>query len=169
MLSVKVNNKKEYQINLDDGQQLKGTVDGKFFDCDITEIKKGIFYIINNHKSYTAELIKKNHTEKSLNIRINGNTYFVQIKDKFDELLKKTEMGNASVAKIKEVKAPMPGLVIDVRVKEGDAIKKGDTIVILEAMKMENILKSPIDVTIKKIHVQKGDTINKDQVLVNFE
>jgi biotin carboxyl carrier protein len=63
----------------------------------------------------------------------------------------------------------MPGLVLDVRVKEGDEVKKGDPLLVLEAMKMENILKSPAHAKIKKINVNKGQAVEKNQVLVSFE
>ena len=62
----------------------------------------------------------------------------------------------------------MPGLVIDVCISEGDKIKKGDKIIVLEAMKMENIIKSPTDGIIKKINVNKGMAVEKNQILINF-
>lgn len=155
-MKAKVNNKYEF------------TLDGNEKDFDIVEIKSGIFHIIKDNKSYNAEVLKTNKEEKSFIIRVNGNKYTVQIKDKYDELLKELGIDNASSKKIKEMKAPMPGLVVDVRVKEGDAIKKGDALVVLQAMKMENILKSPADSTIKKIHIKKEDTVEKNQLLVSF-
>jgi biotin carboxyl carrier protein len=71
-------------------------------------------------------------------------------------------------AKVNELKAPMPGLVLDIVVSEGQEVKKGDALVVLEAMKMENILKSPADVVVKKISVKKGTAVEKNQVLVLF-
>ena len=62
----------------------------------------------------------------------------------------------------------MPGLVLDIRVVEGDAVKKGDPILVLEAMKMENIIKSPTDGIVKKINVKKGVAVEKSQVLIHF-
>jgi biotin carboxyl carrier protein len=73
-----------------------------------------------------------------------------------------------STGKINDIKAPMPGMVLQVMVENGQAIKKGDAIVVLEAMKMENILKSPSDGTIKNILVVKGDKVEKNQVLISF-
>lgn len=70
--------------------------------------------------------------------------------------------------KVNDMKAPMPGLVLNVLVENGQTIKKGDAIVVLEAMKMENILKSPSDGIVKKVHVIKGDKVEKNQVMVNF-
>ena len=156
MLKAKVNNKYDFIF------------DGNENGFDVIEIKKGIFHIIKDNKSYNAEVLKTNPEEKNFVIRVNGNKYTVQLKDKYDELLEKLGMNNGASVKIKELKAPMPGLVIDVRVKENDSIKKGESLVVLEAMKMENIIKSPGDLSIKKIHIKKGDAIEKNQIMISF-
>ena len=62
----------------------------------------------------------------------------------------------------------MPGLVIDLKVKAGDVVKAGDPLLILEAMKMENILKAAGDATVKNVTVKKGDSVEKGQVLIGF-
>ena len=63
----------------------------------------------------------------------------------------------------------MPGLIKDISVKEGQKIKKGEQIVIIEAMKMENILKSEKDCLVREILVKEGDSVSADEVLINFE
>ena len=156
MIKAKVNNKYDF------------TIEGDEKGLDIIEVKPGIFHIIKNNKSYNAEVLKANKEEKSFVIRVNGNKYTVQLKDKYDELLDKLGMSSAASAKIKDMKAPMPGLVVEVRAQEGDAIKKGDALVVLQAMKMENILKSPADAVIKKINIKKDDTVEKNQILISF-
>jgi biotin carboxyl carrier protein len=77
-------------------------------------------------------------------------------------------MNNLNSQAAKEIKAPMPGLIFDIKVKEGDEVKKGDAVLILEAMKMENILKSPGDGTVKSIKIKKGQSVEKNQVLIQF-
>lgn len=168
MFSAKVNNKKEFRIELQDGKSLKGTVDGKNFNYDLIEVRSGVFHILRENKSCTAEVLRANKEEKSFTIRVNGNKYSVRLKDKYDELLEKLGMSDSSSAKIKELKAPMPGLVIDVRVNENDTVKKGDALIVLEAMKMENVLKASADTTVKKIFVKKGNTAEKNQTLISF-
>ena len=69
----------------------------------------------------------------------------------------------------KDIKAPMPGKVIDIIVKEGDKVEKGDAILILEAMKMENVLKADSSCSIKKVHVSSSDNVEKNQLLVELE
>ena len=78
-------------------------------------------------------------------------------------------MDAASIKKVNELKAPMPGVVVDIMVGIGDAVVKDDPLVVLEAMKMENMLKSPSDGVISSINIKKGDTVEKNRVLVNFE
>ena len=77
-------------------------------------------------------------------------------------------MDNLTANKIQQVKAPMPGLVLNILVNEGDEIKKGDSLLVLEAMKMENMIKSPTDGIIKKIEIKQGDKVEKNELLVSF-
>jgi biotin carboxyl carrier protein len=166
MFKVKVNNKDPYTIVFKDATN--GVIDGNEFTWDLNEKANSVFHVIKNHQSYQVEVLKADKTEKNFTIRVNGNKYQVDVKDKFDELLKSLGFDNLNANKINEIKAPMPGLVLDLRVNEGDTIKKGDPVLVLEAMKMENIIKSPVDGIIKKINVKKGVAVEKNQVLVNF-
>jgi biotin carboxyl carrier protein len=77
-------------------------------------------------------------------------------------------MDNLAAKKVNEVKAPMPGMVLKILVKDGDEVKKGDPLLVLEAMKMENILKSPTDGVIKKIAAVTGVAVEKNQLLIQF-
>jgi biotin carboxyl carrier protein len=166
MLKVKVNNKNEHAIVFEN--ETSGTMDGKPFAWDVIEVKNGSFHIIKDFKSYNLEVIKADPAEKSFLVSVNGNKYQLDVKDKFDDLLKSLGFDNLNAKKVNEIKAPMPGLVIDVRVSAGDVVKKGDPIIVLEAMKMENIIKSPTDGTVSKINVKKGVAVEKNQVLINF-
>ena len=166
MLKVKVNNKKEHKIVFDTATS--GSIDGSPFAWDIIEVKPGSFHVIKDFKSYNVEVVRVDFAEKSFLVNIKGNNYQLKVETKFDELLKSLGFDNLSAAKVNEIKAPMPGLVVDVCISEGDSIKKGDPIIVLEAMKMENIIKSTTDGIIKKINVKKGMAVEKSQVLVNF-
>ena len=101
-------------------------------------------------------------------IKVNNSVYSLSVRDKYDDLLKEMGIDLSAGPKLNDMKAPMPGLVLNVLVESGQTIKKGDAIVVLEAMKMENILKSPADGIVKKVHVTKGDKVEKNQVMVNF-
>ena len=83
-------------------------------------------------------------------------------------MLEKLGMNKTSAAAVQDIKAPMPGLVIELKVEEGQEIKAGDPLIILEAMKMENIIKSPREGVIKSILVKKGQSVEKNQILIKF-
>lgn len=144
------------------------TLDGNLFTWDIAKITEGYFHILYNKKSYRAEVVKADKAAKAFTFKINNHIHTVEVKDKFDLLLEKLGMNNSSVGKVNNVKAPMPGLIIDMKVKAGDTVKAGDPLLILEAMKMENILKSPGEGVVKSVKVKKGDTVEKNQVLIEF-
>jgi biotin carboxyl carrier protein len=144
------------------------SVNGKEIKADIIEIRDGKFHILVNHKSYSAEIVEVIHSEKKVTVKINQTVYQVLVRDKYDELLRELGMENTSTKQAGDVKAPMPGLVLNVLVQPGQIIKKGDAIIVLEAMKMENILKAVADGEVKKIHVKKGDKVEKNQVMVNL-
>jgi biotin carboxyl carrier protein len=143
-------------------------VNGNEFHWDTVKITDGYFHILYQNKSYRAEVVVIDKVAKRFTLKINGRIYAVDLKDKFDLLLEKMGMNNATAGKLNHIKAPMPGLIIELKVKVGDAVKPGDQLLILEAMKMENILKSQGDGTVKNVKVKKGDTVEKGQVLVEF-
>lgn len=137
-------------------------------DWNLVTITDGYFHIIYNNESYRAELVKADYATKTFSIKINGKVIPVSVKDRFDLLLEKMGMSGASANKTIVIKAPMPGLIIDLKVKAGDAVKQGDPLLILEAMKMENIIKAPGEGTVKSVKAKKGDSVEKNQVLIEF-
>jgi biotin carboxyl carrier protein len=143
-------------------------INGELFQWDLVKVSEDNFHILYKNKSYRVEAVKADRVTKTFEFKINNKIHTVQVKDKFDLLLEKMGMTNGASAKINNIKAPMPGLVIDLKVKAGDIVKAGDPLLILEAMKMENILKSPGDGTIKAVKTKKGDSVEKGQVLIEF-
>ncbi|MFM9838576.1 MAG: acetyl-CoA carboxylase biotin carboxyl carrier protein subunit [Cyclobacteriaceae bacterium] len=158
-------NNKTFEI-IQKGGEL--TVDGQPFAWDLIKISEGHFHILYKNKTYRAEMVKRDVETKTYTIKLNGKTHSVKLKDKFDLLLEKMGIADAGATKLNHIKAPMPGLIIDLKVKAGDSVKTGDALLILEAMKMENILKSPGDGIVKNVKVKKGDSVEKSQVLVEF-
>lgn len=155
---------------------MKGVVNTRFdFELDevviwdIVEVKKGRFHIVYNNKSFVADILTHDRKNKSFEIIINNNTYSVQLKDRFDELLHDLGMDVGNSNKDNDVKAPMPGRVLEILVKEGDAVAEGDGLIILEAMKMENIIKSTREGVLKHIQAAEGDSVEKNAVLLSYE
>ena len=91
------------------------------------------------------------------------------MKNETDLLLERLGMNTSSKKEVKELKAPMPGLVLEVLVEVGQEIEEGDALIVLEAMKMENILKAPSKAKIKSIEVDKGQALDKNAILIKFE
>jgi biotin carboxyl carrier protein len=138
------------------------------FAWDMVRINANTFHVLHNDRSFTAELVEMDTDTKTVKLSINGHPYSVQLKDRFDLLLEQMGMSGASSAKINDIKAPMPGLIVGINVQPGDVVKKGDAVLILEAMKMENLIKAPGEGTIRSIRVNKGDRVEKNQVLIEF-
>jgi biotin carboxyl carrier protein len=135
---------------------------------DFAEVSEGYFHILFNDKSYRAEVVKADYQAKTFTLKINNTLCTVDVKDRFDLLLEKMGMNSSASAKVNSIKAPMPGLIIDLKIKVGDTVKAGDPLLILEAMKMENIIKSPGEGIVKTVKIKKGDSVEKNQVLIEF-
>lgn len=165
MNKVTVNN--HYQFDVDVVKEVL-QVNGNPIDYDLLKLSEQASHIIHQNKSYSVEVVDFDKEEKLASIKVNGNVYEVQVTSQLDLLLKQLGMDNLTSNKIAQLKAPMPGLVLNILVKEGDEVKKGDSLIVLEAMKMENIIKSPADAVVKKIEVKQGDKIEKNTVLISF-
>jgi len=142
-------------------------VDGDSLDFQPAGARK--WHILLNGKSHIAELIGADYAGKSFDFRINGSNYTVKLADRFDQLVEKLGLSKQGTTKIKEIKAPMPGLVLELHISEGQEVTRGQSLLILEAMKMENIIKSPGEGTIKRILIDKGKPVDKNQLLIEFD
>ena len=158
-------NRKDFNIDNNNGQL---TVDGNIVDWDLVKISDQSFHVLIKNESYRAEVIKADPVAKSFLLKINGKVYEVKLKDKFDLLLEKMGLNNGLAGKANNVKAPMPGLIVDLRVKPGDQVNPGDALLILEAMKMENMIKATAQSVVKSVRVAKGDSVEKNQILIEF-
>lgn len=165
MLKATVNGK-EYKIEPENGNPFQGLLEGIAYQLDTTGDAGSGMSVLYNNKSYTVVLLKAERETKQYSLLINGRKYEVSLKDKLDDLLAGMGLSAGAASKLNNIKAPMPGLVLNVLVAEGDTIKQGDALLVLEAMKMENIIKSPGEGVVKKISIQKGQAVEKNQVLI---
>jgi biotin carboxyl carrier protein len=140
--------------------------------CDIYTLPatedKG-FHVLKEGGAFRAGLIAADYDEKCFTIRVDGVEHQVQLRDEYDRLIQKMGLHATGGSKMNEVKAPMPGLVLELLVEPGQAIEKGDPLLILEAMKMENVIKATGNGTVKNIPSTQGQAVEKGQLLIELE
>lgn len=150
-----------------DQQGLK--VDNKSVQSVVHSIQKDVYHVNIDGINYEIFVLEKSADCKQLKLKVNQNIIELSIKDTFDALLEQMGMQFKTVQRVTDLKAPMPGLVTDVCVVEGQTVVKGDTLLKLEAMKMENNIKATGEGIISKIIVSKGQTVEKNQALILFQ
>jgi biotin carboxyl carrier protein len=166
MLEAIVNEKNSYAIqHTENGWLLNDNV----ADLDIQWQPNGLLSVLYNGKSYTAIIEKIDKKAKELTIRVNGQSQRVAIKEPIDQLLSSMGMDAKASKKIEPVKAPMPGMVLKILVEAGQQLNKGDGMLVLEAMKMENILKATGSAIVKSIKVNERTAVEKGAVLIELE
>lgn len=169
MYKISVNESKPITVNLTSSNTaFEGNVNEMLVKGSFVKLNDFQFHLLYNNQSYNIDIIKFNVEEKTITLRINSEKHTVVLKDKYDELLHSLGLDKLAQKKISDVKAPMPGMVLNILVSEGQSVKKGEALIILEAMKMENILKCAADGVIKKIAVNKGTAVEKNQLLIQF-
>jgi biotin carboxyl carrier protein len=165
MYKIIVNGDTSLDTEVKDGQTY---INGNVQNWDMSQLSHHQFQILKNDKVYNAELVDVSADQKQLTIKLNGKMISLAVKDSMDLLLEKLGIEHTTESVVRDVKAPMPGLIIDVALETGQEVKKGDALLILEAMKMENVIKSPTDGIISKVHIKKGESVEKNQILVEF-
>jgi len=136
---------------------------------EVTLLGNNIFSVPGKDGKMIIEVLNVNIENKTLTIRHQHNTYDLEFKDDLDRVLDKMGIKRTTTSINRDVKAPMPGKVIELIVKVGDQLVKGDGILILEAMKMENVIKAESACTIKKILICKQDNVEKNQILIELD
>lgn len=157
--STMVNGQK-YEIEIFKDGLLK--VNGEERTVDFHNLSPSVYSIITNHRSYLA--IIGEESGPKIDIQLNGKLYSTEV---FDErsLLMDQRKGASQVAS-GEVKSPMPGLIVNIPVNIDQEVRSGDTLIVLESMKMQNELKSPSQGVVRALHCQEGDTVEKGALLV---
>ncbi len=159
-------NEKTYMLELEDGAVI---IDGKKQLTDIKKTSANSISLIREGVQTSAQILEINREEKKVILLIDQSTYEVELKDKMDLLLEDLGMSEMLAKKMPDLSSPMPGLIVKINVNEGDAFAKGDTLLILEAMKMENSLKATAEGVVSAIEAKEGDSVEKGQTLITFE
>lgn len=136
---------------------------------DVIQKSPGEFNLLFKNRSINAKIIENKENEKMLSVEVDGESFAIEIKDELDQMLDIMGYGLSAHKTIKEIRAPMPGMVLQINVTDGQLVNAGDKILILEAMKMENSILLQANATIKRIAISKGQAVEKGQLLVELE
>lgn len=134
---------------------------------DLIEEADGFLILSYKGLRYPVEIVS--HKQNEYEILLNGVAYTFSVETPFSLKRKKllaTQQGNLSVV---TVKSPMPGKILDIPIEEGREINKGDTLLVLEAMKMQNIITASHKGKVNRIHVANGQTVCKDELLIEIK
>ena len=144
---------------------LRVRLDDREFSVDFLQVDAGLYSLLIGGRSYEIDLLE---VEEALMVLVDGQPFRVEIQEEREQRLRAAGKGEVKAGK-RVVTAPMPGKVVRLLVRPGDAVQPGDGIIVVEAMKMENELKAPAAGTVKEIRVEEGRAVGGGDVLVVIE
>jgi len=154
---------KQFLIEIIDDKHV--SVDGKFYEVDFESVSgQPVYSLIVDGRSHESYVAPGDHDWQVL---IRGRLYPVTVEDEREKRLRSAAGGGVAETGEFHLRAPMPGLVVAILVTEGQVIKKGQVLLILESMKMQNELKSSRDGTVGRIRVKAGETVEQKQTLLS--
>ncbi|MBB6681472.1 biotin/lipoyl-binding protein [Aequorivita sp. 609] len=160
--------KESYSVSVDENYEFQ-LVKKDTENIDQTELSGQKIHLLHNNKSFEIELLENDFINRNYSVKVNGNIYRVNVGTPLDALIKEMGLSLGNDSFEDEIHAPMPGIILEVNVAEGDKVKKGDSLCVLEAMKMENTLTASRDGIVKTVNVAKGDTVDKGKLLIELE
>ena len=153
----------EFNIDINDKGHVK--IDGKLLDIDFSSLDgTPLFSLILNGQSYDVDI---ESDEELYRVMLKGQMYEVQVQDERTHRLAGVR-GSVEVSGEVQLKAPMPGVVVKVAIEEGQTVQKGDLLVVLESMKMQNEFKSPKEGVIHHVRVTQGEKVEQNAVMVTI-
>ncbi|MDX1472002.1 MAG: acetyl-CoA carboxylase biotin carboxyl carrier protein subunit [Flavobacteriaceae bacterium] len=155
---VEVNSNYTFHVSKDELENL-----------DIVEAQNNSYHLIHNNESISAKISDSDFTSKYYEVTLQNKLFKVNVFNSLDILIEDMGFSLLDGKDIDTIHAPMPGLVLDILVKEGQEVSENQPLLILEAMKMENVISSPRNGKIKSIQVSKSSSVNKNDLLIEFE
>ncbi|MDF1499125.1 MAG: biotin/lipoyl-binding protein [Anaerolineales bacterium] len=153
-----------FEIEILQNNQLM--VDGEVVQADFQSVSdQPVYTLLLNGESFEALVYP---SEQGVQVLLRGRLFDFTVEDERQRRLRQSTGGAAMQSGEYQLRAPMPGLIVVVPVKEGQEIKSGDDLIILESMKMQNELKAPRDGTVSRIRVKSGDNVDQNQVLLTL-
>ena len=137
--------------------------------ADIQRLSFKDSHILSVNRSISAEVVNINTQNKTVTLRLNERLLHFTINAPLDLTISQLGFSNKKKGHDEDIKAPMPGIVTKIYVSPGDQIVKGDKLMALEAMKMENILKASADGTVDEIFISPGNKVDKNQILLKLK
>lgn len=156
--------KHEVEVTRNDGT-VKARIDSREYALDVSNPEPGLF-VLHDGPSKTIAFVSDIDSGRSM-VSIDGNAIEISFSD--PKRLRGSGGGGDSLEGVAEIKTAMPGKVVRILTAEGDAVSKGDGVIVVEAMKMQNEMKSPKDGTVRSIRASEGDTVNAGDILVVIE
>jgi biotin carboxyl carrier protein len=156
--NIQVNDRFQFEITPDQARAL-----------DVVPNGESAFHVLENGHAYQIQVIEANYAHRFFELSVNGHRFKLHITDYYERLIQQMGLNVVTTQKQNTIKAPMPGLVLEIAVVPEQIVQKGDTLVILEAMKMENVIKATHQGVVKSIQVEKGAAVEKGQLLLEME
>jgi len=156
---------KEFLVEIIDDRHV--SVDGKVYEVDFESVSgQPVYSLIVDGKSYEGYAAQDEDTWQVL---LRGRLYPVTVEDEREKRLRSAAGGGVTETGEFHLRAPMPGLIVTVPIQEGQPVKRGQVLLILESMKMQNELKAPRDGTIGRVRVRAGETVEQKQILLSVK
>ena len=159
----------QHELNIRrDGMRVAAEIDERAYEIEAREIGAGVYLLIVDGRVYECRVDRGVGARDTFNVQVGGHNYAVSLAD--PKRLRGAQASGAHTAEgSAQIIAPMPGKIVRVLVRQGAQVEAGDGLVVVEAMKMQNELKSPKAGTVVTVHAQVGVTVNAGDVLVVVE
>jgi len=136
---------------------------------DLVSTAPDQYHVLHNQEGFDIKVVQSDFKNKTYTLSVNGTTYTLQLSDAYDQMVERMGLLAVPEERVDTITAPIPGLIIDINVAVGDTVAEGDPLLVLSAMKMENIITAPNDGTIASIDMDLNEAVEKGKVLITFE
>ena len=166
-LTAEIDNEKHEIALNQNGENISAEIDGRVYELEAHEVESNVYLIKHNNQIYQIFVAPQENEDEPFSVNAGKNDFEIKLSDPKRMRHSADASGNAAGAA--EIKTAMPGKVVRILVEQGAEIRQGDGVIIVEAMKMQNEMKSPKDGIVKEIRVQEGATVNAGDVLAIIE
>ena len=135
---------------------------------NIVPVAGDVYHLLRDEKTYRCELLHYDAADLKLSLKVNGRIMAVNVDGPLQRLVQQLGFATTAATSEADITAPMPGLILSIAVGEGDAVEAGTPLLVLEAMKMENVIKATGPGTIKAVHITQGQAVDKRQLLIEL-